>query len=205
MALFFITQDGLEISPKSLASQNTELLAYQQCNNCNNAPGSMSAKNAPTFHKDASLKWILSPSSPALSETSTQDQHCGAMSRILPLPPDAIAQIDSSKHITSLQGVAFALLENSLDAGSSKVEITVDFSRGACAVEDDGQGIPLAEFAETGGLTKMHYTSKRKENWTCTVRRARFWRRSELSPSCPYCHDILTAQNQLLCRSIEER
>lgn len=82
------------------------------------------------------------------------------MSRILPLPPDAISQIHSSKHITSLQGVVLALLENSLDAGASKVEISVDFRRGGCSIEDNGQGILLAEFLEDGGLGHLYHTSK---------------------------------------------
>ena len=84
------------------------------------------------------------------------------MPRILPLPADAIAQIHSSKHIISLQGVVLSLLENSLDAGSNKVEITVNFRRGGCVLEDDGGGIPSAEFLEDGGLAKMYRTSKRR-------------------------------------------
>ncbi|KAK5733178.1 DNA mismatch repair protein [Elasticomyces elasticus] len=82
------------------------------------------------------------------------------MSRILPLPQDAISQISSSKQITTLQGVCLALLENSLDAGASKVEVSVDFGRGGCTVEDNGTGIPLAEFEADGGLGHMHHTSK---------------------------------------------
>ncbi|KAK5721422.1 DNA mismatch repair protein [Elasticomyces elasticus] len=82
------------------------------------------------------------------------------MSRILPLPQDAISQITSSKQITTLQGVCLALLENSLDAGASKVEVNVDFGRGGCTVEDNGTGVPLAEFDADGGLGHMHHTSK---------------------------------------------
>ncbi|KAK4920890.1 DNA mismatch repair protein [Elasticomyces elasticus] len=82
------------------------------------------------------------------------------MSRILPLPQDIISQISSSKQITTLQGVCLALLENSLDAGASKVEVTVDFGRGGCSFEDNGTGIPLSEFDADGGLGHMHHTSK---------------------------------------------
>ena len=86
------------------------------------------------------------------------------MSRILKLSPDAISGIQSSKRITSLQGVVLALLENSLDAGSNNVEISVDFRRGCCTVEDNGTGIPSAEFLETGGLGNMYHTSKHLAN-----------------------------------------
>ncbi|WPG98544.1 Hypothetical protein R9X50_00133600 [Acrodontium crateriforme] len=82
------------------------------------------------------------------------------MLRIAPLPEDAVSQLHSSKHITSLEGVVIALLENSLDSGASKVEVTVNFRRGACTVEDNGFGIPTTEFGEDGGLGKPYHTSK---------------------------------------------
>lgn len=81
-------------------------------------------------------------------------------SRILPLSEDAISQINSSKQITSLSGVVLALLENSLDAGASKIEISVTFARGSCVIEDNGCGISATEFLENGGLGKHHHTSK---------------------------------------------
>lgn len=84
------------------------------------------------------------------------------MSRILPLPKDTISQLRSSKQITSLQGVAIALLENSLDARATKAEITVDFRRGCCTIEDNGDGIIPDEFDEGGGLGKLHHTSKQE-------------------------------------------
>ena len=80
--------------------------------------------------------------------------------RILPLSEDAISQIHSSKQITSLPGVVLALITNALDADATKVDISVSFARGSCTVEDNGCGIPPAEFAEHGGLGKMHHTSK---------------------------------------------
>ena len=52
------------------------------------------------------------------------------------------------------------LVENSLDANAGFVEIEVHYGRGSCVVEDDGQGIPPAEFTENGGLAKMYHTSK---------------------------------------------
>ncbi|GAB7335320.1 hypothetical protein MBLNU13_g07717t1 [Cladosporium sp. NU13] len=80
--------------------------------------------------------------------------------RILPLSEDAISQISSSKQITSLSGVVLALLENALDAGSTKLDISVNFARGSCIVEDNGTGISSVEFSEHGGLGKTHHTSK---------------------------------------------
>jgi DNA mismatch repair protein MLH3 len=75
---------------------------------------------------------------------------------IRPLPPEVIAQIKSSTTITSLNGVVCELLKNSLDASSRKVEITVDYSRGSCVLEDDGLGILPSEFGEEGGLGKLY-------------------------------------------------
>jgi DNA mismatch repair protein MLH3 len=80
--------------------------------------------------------------------------------RILPLSEDAISRINSSKQITSLSGVVIALLENALDADARKVDISVNFGRGSCIVEDNGTGISSAEFSEYGGLGKTHHTSK---------------------------------------------
>jgi DNA mismatch repair protein MLH3 len=80
--------------------------------------------------------------------------------RILPLSEDAISRINSSKQITSLSGVVIALLENALDADARKIDISVNFGRGSCIVEDNGSGISSAEFSEYGGLGKTHHTSK---------------------------------------------
>ena len=81
-------------------------------------------------------------------------------SRILPLSAETISQIHSSKNITSLPGVVRALAENSLDAGSNRIEIAADFRRGGCTVEDNGSGVPPDEFLETGSLGRMYHTSK---------------------------------------------
>ncbi len=77
---------------------------------------------------------------------------------IKPLPRDVVAQIKSSTVITSLNGVVRGLLSNSLDAEASRVDISVDYSRGNCSVEDDGLGIPPSEFAEDGGLCRLYCT-----------------------------------------------
>ena len=83
-------------------------------------------------------------------------------SRILSLPEDVATQISSSTAIPSLTSVIIGLLENSLDAGATEIEIRVDFRRASCDVEDDGVGIIPEEFAEEGGLGKRFYTSRYK-------------------------------------------
>lgn len=75
---------------------------------------------------------------------------------IQPLPKDVIAQIKSSTVITSLNGVISELMKNSLDACSTKVDITVDYSRGGCVLEDNGLGILPSEFGTNGGLGKLY-------------------------------------------------
>ncbi|KFZ09404.1 hypothetical protein V501_05576, partial [Pseudogymnoascus sp. VKM F-4519 (FW-2642)] len=79
---------------------------------------------------------------------------------IAPLPPEVVAQIKSSVSITSVNGVIIQLLKNSLDASAGKVDVQVDYGRGGCIVEDDGLGIAPAEFQPSGGLAKLHHTSK---------------------------------------------
>ncbi|KAJ6002799.1 hypothetical protein N7451_005346 [Penicillium sp. IBT 35674x] len=80
--------------------------------------------------------------------------------RIQALPPDVAAKIKSSISITHLNGVILELVKNALDANASTVHITVDFKRGGCIVEDDGEGIRSVEFESTGGLGKAHHTSQ---------------------------------------------
>lgn len=72
------------------------------------------------------------------------------------LPEDVVAQIKSSTSITSLNGVVSGLIKNSLDAGATKITVSVDYVKGNCSVEDNGSGILPAEFASTGGLGKPH-------------------------------------------------
>ncbi|KAI4245028.1 MAG: hypothetical protein LQ352_006644, partial [Teloschistes flavicans] len=73
---------------------------------------------------------------------------------IRPLPDDVAAQIKSSTAIPSLENVVIELCKNSLDAGSRRIDIAVNFGRGACTVEDDGLGISPREFLDHGGLGK---------------------------------------------------
>ncbi|KAI1106365.1 hypothetical protein F4804DRAFT_301049 [Jackrogersella minutella] len=76
------------------------------------------------------------------------------------LPDNVIAQIKSSTTITSLNSVVCGLVKNSLDAEATKINISIDYARGNCSVEDNGLGIPPSEFKPTGGLGKLHHTSK---------------------------------------------
>ncbi|KAF4875167.1 DNA mismatch repair protein MLH3 [Colletotrichum siamense] len=79
---------------------------------------------------------------------------------IKPLPEDVIRRISSSATITSLNAVVCGLIKNSFDAGAIRINITVDYSRGNCTVEDDGLGILPIEFREAGGLGKLYHTSR---------------------------------------------
>ncbi|KAL1864699.1 DNA mismatch repair protein [Diaporthe australafricana] len=76
---------------------------------------------------------------------------------IKPLPADVVAQIKSSVVITSLNNVICGLIENSLDAEATRVNLSVDYSRGNCSVEDNGTGIQPSEFQTDGGLGRLHY------------------------------------------------
>lgn len=79
-------------------------------------------------------------------------------SRIERLPPQVVAKIKSSTSITDLNRVVVELVKNALDANAHTVSVTVDFHRGGCMVEDDGDGILPAEFESDGGLGKAHRT-----------------------------------------------
>ncbi|PYH89713.1 DNA mismatch repair protein [Aspergillus ellipticus CBS 707.79] len=95
-------------------------------------------------------------------------------SRIQPLPSDAVAKIKSSTAITHLNGVIVELVKNALDANARTLYVTVDFVRGGCVVEDDGDGIPPLEFELDGGLGKAHHTSKYHSSQDVCGRRGLF-------------------------------
>ena len=75
------------------------------------------------------------------------------------LPEDVIGQIKSSITITSLNTVICGLLKNSLDSKATKINVSVDYARGNCSIEDNGLGIPPSEFRPDGGLGKLHCMS----------------------------------------------
>ncbi|KAK3990445.1 putative DNA mismatch repair protein MLH3 [Cladorrhinum sp. PSN332] len=93
---------------------------------------------------------------------------------IQPLPGDVVAQIKSSAVITSLNNAIFGLVENSLDANATKINISVDYRRGNCSVEDNGTGIPPANFREDGGVGQLNYTSKYPARADCHGRYGEF-------------------------------
>ncbi|RYP88197.1 hypothetical protein DL769_000295 [Monosporascus sp. CRB-8-3] len=80
----------------------------------------------------------------------------GSAMSIQRLPKEVIGQIKSSTTITSLNGVVCGLVKNSLDAEATKIAVSVDYARGNCSVEDNGLGIPPAEFKLDGDLGKLH-------------------------------------------------
>ncbi|KAE8321678.1 hypothetical protein BDV39DRAFT_185383 [Aspergillus sergii] len=84
----------------------------------------------------------------------------GNSRRIEPLPPEVVAKLESSTSITHLNGVIVGLVKNALDANAHTVSVMVDFQRGGCKVDDNGDGILPTEFKPDGGLGKAHHTSK---------------------------------------------
>jgi len=75
---------------------------------------------------------------------------------IRPLPTHVAEKIRSSILITSLNDVVSGLVKNSLDADATSVNVSVDYARATCLVEDNGVGIPPQEFRLDGGLGKPH-------------------------------------------------
>ena len=75
---------------------------------------------------------------------------------IRPLPDSVSSQIKSSAAINSLSSVVLGLVQNSLDASATSINVSVDFTRADCSVEDNGVGIPPGDFRPEGGLGKLH-------------------------------------------------
>lgn len=75
---------------------------------------------------------------------------------IRPLPPHVAEKIKSSVLITSLNDVVSGLVKNSLDAEATTINVSVDYAKATCSVEDDGLGVPPQEFRVDGGLGRSH-------------------------------------------------
>jgi Histidine kinase-, DNA gyrase B-, and HSP90-like ATPase len=104
--------------------------------------------------------------------TCLLDHDAVAMS-IKRLPDEVVRRLQSSASITTLRHVVIGLLKNSLDAGATKVNITVDFARGNCTVEDNGEGIAPADFQESGILGQSHCKSTSANVWALLNSQAR--------------------------------
>lgn len=98
-----------------------------------------------------------------MEDTSGQELQ-NTSSAILPLPENVVSQIKSSTTIISLNQVVLGLLENSLDAQATKININIDYGRGDCTVEDNGIGILPSEYRATGGLGRLYHTSKQRDH-----------------------------------------
>lgn len=93
-----------------------------------------------------------------MSESPILQEHDRHQRRIRELPNGVAGKIKSSTTITHMRDVIGGLIQNALDAHARTIHVTVDLLRGGCVVEDDGDGIHPADFAEDGGLGKPHRT-----------------------------------------------
>ncbi|XP_042350358.1 PMS1 protein homolog 1 isoform X2 [Plectropomus leopardus] len=74
------------------------------------------------------------------------------------LPPDTVRLLSSSQVITSVVNVVKELMENSLDAGASSIDIKLEnYGLDRVEVRDNGQGIKAAD---TPVMALRHFTSK---------------------------------------------
>ncbi|KAM9851384.1 PMS1 protein homolog 1 [Aulostomus maculatus] len=74
------------------------------------------------------------------------------------LPPDTVRLLSSSQVITSVTSVVKELVENSLDAGASSIDIKLEnFGLDRIEVRDNGRGIKAAD---TPVMAMRHFTSK---------------------------------------------
>ncbi|KAG7245792.1 hypothetical protein CRUP_014197, partial [Coryphaenoides rupestris] len=72
-----------------------------------------------------------------------------------PLPPDTVRLLSSAQVITSVGNVVKELLENSVDAGATSLEIKME-NLGRIEVRDNGRGIKAGD---TAIMAMPHYTS----------------------------------------------
>ncbi|KAG7282310.1 hypothetical protein CRUP_002698, partial [Coryphaenoides rupestris] len=75
-----------------------------------------------------------------------------------PSPPDTVRLLSSAQVITSVGNVVKELLENSVDAGATSLEIKMEnYGLDRIEVRDNGQGIKAGD---TAVMALRHYTSK---------------------------------------------
>ncbi|KAH7105604.1 hypothetical protein BKA62DRAFT_690292 [Auriculariales sp. MPI-PUGE-AT-0066] len=80
------------------------------------------------------------------------------MNRIETLPTETQSRIRSTQLLTTLVQVVSELIQNAIDAGSSRVDVTLDVDAWSCNVRDDGPGIPHDLLAGVG--SSRYHTSK---------------------------------------------
>ena len=115
-------------------------------------------RSLPRYVPHFDLKWVN------MGRTRGVGRDRALMAEIRALPPEVAAQIKSSVQITTLASVVLGLFKNCLDASASKVEISIDFARASCSVEDDGSGIAPQDFSDDGGLGRPYHTSRLEED-----------------------------------------
>ncbi|KAI9474639.1 histidine kinase-like ATPase [Coemansia mojavensis] len=76
---------------------------------------------------------------------------------ITALPPETVRSIRSTFTIPDVSSVVIALLENSIDACATRIQVQVDLAQRFVEVKDDGCGIAGSEFSKLG---KRFMTSK---------------------------------------------
>jgi DNA mismatch repair protein MLH3 len=64
--------------------------------------------------------------------------------KIAILPEASRSALRSTTILTSLPQIVFELVQNSLDAGASQVNVGVDIEAWHCSVRDDGHGMEAA-------------------------------------------------------------
>ncbi|XP_033113019.1 PMS1 protein homolog 1-like isoform X2 [Anneissia japonica] len=80
------------------------------------------------------------------------------MNSMKPLPADTVRLITSSQVITSIFSIVKELVENSLDANATNIEIKLEnYGFDKIEIRDDGSGIPLDNIPYMG---QQHFTSK---------------------------------------------
>ena len=74
------------------------------------------------------------------------------------LPEDTVSLLKSSQVVTSVWSAVKELVENSLDAGSTNIEVRLeDYGLARLTVKDNGEGVSRQEI---GRMVLPHTTSK---------------------------------------------